>query len=382
MSESANKSPEVSVMNPINKDVSIPAYDQSEGTLPVELDIDKDRVDALVSGIDIKEASAIMAYGAKPMGEIARFADTLLTNVKAKDSGEIGGQLSELVMKIRGYDPLSADEKTSGFLANLPLVGGLFRSVEKSRIDHQSLTVQVDTIAGHLDKSMVKLLHDIETLEQLYVRNFEFYKDITLYVTAGKERLKVARETELPALEEKAKSSQDLMDAQKVKDFIENINRFERRLHDLELSKVISVQTAPQIRMIQSNNQQLAEKIQSSILSTLPIWKSQMVLSLSLDGQKKAAQLQKDVSDTTNELLRKNAEVLQQNSIETAKEVERSVVDVETLREVQNRLVNTIEETMKIASDARERRAEVEKELGTMEEDLRLRLTAAVDKYK
>lgn len=382
MSDSANKSPEVSVMNPINKDVSIPAYDQSEGTLPVELDIDKDRVDALVSGIDIKEASAIMAYGAKPMGEIARFADTLLTNVKAKDSGEIGGQLSELVMKIRGYDPLSADEKTSGFLANLPLVGGLFRSVEKSRIDHQSLTVQVDTIAGHLDKSMVKLLHDIETLEQLYVRNFEFYKDITLYVTAGKERLKVARETELPALEEKAKSSQDLMDAQKVKDFIENINRFERRLHDLELSKVISVQTAPQIRMIQSNNQQLAEKIQSSILSTLPIWKSQMVLSLSLDGQKKAAQLQKDVSDTTNELLRKNAEVLQQNSIETAKEVERSVVDVETLREVQNRLVNTIEETMKIASDARERRAEVEKELGTMEEDLRLRLTAAVDKYK
>ena len=184
------------------------------------------------------------------------------------------------------------------------------------------------------------------------------------------------------ALEDKARSSQDLMDAQKVKDFIECINRFERRLHDLELSKTISVQTAPQIRMIQGNNQQLAEKIQSSVLSTLPIWKSQMVLSLTLDSQKKAAQLQRDVSDTTNELLRKNAEILEQSSIATATEVERSIVDIDTLREVQTRLVNTIEETMKIASDARERRAEVEKELGTMEEDLRLRLTAAVDKYK
>lgn len=386
MSNDAKLSSEVSVKTPISTEVPLPVYatvgNQAEGALPANLTIDEGRATALVADLDLNESSAVMAYGAKPMGEIARFADTLLSNVKAKDAGEIGNQLSELVLSIRGYDPLSAEEKASGFLASLPLIGGLFRSVEKARINHQTLTQQVDGIAGHLDQSMIKLLRDIETLEQLYARNFEFYKDITLYIEAGKQRLAYARTTELPALEEKAKASQDLMDAQKVKDFIENINRFERKLHDLELSKIISVQTAPQIRMIQSNNQQLAEKIQSSILSTLPIWKSQMVLSMSLEGQKKAAKLQKDVSDTTNDLLRKNAEILQQSSIDTAKEVERSVVDIDTLREVQNRLVNTIEETMKIASDARERRAEVEKELGTMEEDLRLRLTSAVNKYK
>jgi Uncharacterized protein involved in tellurite resistance len=377
MSNEQGSSTKVTELNSIGQEVPLPEY-----KLAAEQEIDQDKVQVLVSSIDITESSAVMAYGAKPMGEIARFADTLLTNVKAKDAGEVGTQLSELVMKIREYDPMTVEEKSSSFLGSIPVIGSLFKKAEKGRVDQLTLTQQVDSIAGHLDQSMVKLLRDIETLEQLYMRNFDFYKEITLFVEAGKQRLQLARTNELVVLEEKAKSSQDLMDAQKVKDFIESINRFERRLHDLELSKVISVQTAPQIRMIQGNNQQLAEKIQSSILSTLPIWKSQMVLSLSLDSQKKAAQLQKEVSDTTNELLRKNAEILEQNSIATATEVERSVVDIDTLREVQNRLVNTIEETMKIASDARERRAEVEKELGTMEEDLRLRLTAAVDKYK
>src|SRR5699024_1453505 len=192
----------------------------------------------------------------------------------------------------------------------------------------------------------------------LYLKNFEYYKEVNLFVEAGKRKIIEIRSAELPALQHQAEETKDLLDAQKVKDLMENLNRFERRIHDLELSKTISMQNATQSRIIQNNNQQLAEKIQGSILSTLPVWKSQIVLSLSLDEQGKAAKLQKDVSDTTNELLRKNAEILQQNSVATAQEVERSIVDIETIREVQTRLVDTIEETMSIATEARTRRAE------------------------
>lgn len=384
MNNEQAKSQDMTEQN-LNAEIQMPVYGSSSGISGMQqtgqLVLDPKKVEAIVNSVDINQSAAVMAFGAKPMGEIARFADTLLSKVRAKDAGEVGSQLSELMMRVREYDPISIEEKSSGFLASLPVVGGLFRKAEKAKIDYQTLTQQVDTIATHLDRSMVKLVHDIETLEQLYVRNFDFYNDVSLYIEAGKEKLRRVKAQDLPALQAKADETKDLMDAQKVKDMIESINRFERRVHDLELSKVIAVQTAPQIRMTQSNNQQLAEKIQSSILSTLPIWKSQMVLALSLDSQKKAAQLQKDVSDTTNQMLRKNAEILQQSSIETATEVERSIVDIETLREVQDRLVNTIEETMKIASDARERRAEVEKELEGMEENLRLRLTEAVSKY-
>lgn len=362
--------------------VSYDVVEKKSELLPTEQLLDQNKVAVMAAQIDIAEPSAVMSYGAKPMGEIARFADTLLEKVRGKDAGEVGQQLSELVMRIRQNDPFTAEEKRSRFLENLPLVGGLFKSVEKAKIDSKTLTEQVDSIAAHLDKSMVNLLRDIETLEQLYLRNYDFYSDISLYVEAGKQKLQEVREVDLPALQKQAEESKDLMQAQKVKDLIENINRFERRLHDLELSKTISIQTAPQIRMVQSNNQQLAEKIQSSILSTLPIWKSQMVLMMTLDAQKKAAQLQKDVADTTNELLRKNAEILQQSSVATATEVERSIVDIDTLREVQDKLVNTIEETMAIAADARVRRSEVEKELVTMEDSLRERLTAAASKYK
>ncbi len=339
--------------------------------------IDQQKVNEIAATINISESAYAMSYGAKPMNAIAQFSDSLLTKVKAKDAGLVGEQLSGLLMKVREFDPMTAEEKQSSFLSGLPLIGSLFKKAEVARVESKTLTDQVDSIAKHLDQSMVGLLRDVESLEQLYLKNFDFYNEVSLYIEAGKQKLQEVRETELVALQQQAQASGDLMDAQKAKDFMEHINRFERRLHDLELSKAIAIQTAPQIRMIQNNNQTLAEKIQSSILTTLPIWKSQMVLSLSIQAQGKAAQLQKNISDTTNELLRKNAEMLQQNSIATAREVERSVVDIETLREVQNKMVSTIEETMKIASDAKTRRAEVEKELANMEEDLRVRLVNA-----
>ncbi|PVZ87855.1 toxic anion resistance protein [Serratia sp. S1B] len=350
--------------------------------LPETYRPDPVQVTALASQINIAETGMVMGYGAKPMAEIAQFADTLLHKIKARDGGEVGQLLSDLVLRIRENDPFTKEEKSSNFLASLPVVGKLFKQVEQFKVNNQALTEQVDTIANHLDQSMITLMRDIETLEQLYLRNFNFYNEVTLYIDAGKQKLQHVSEIELPALKQEADTSKNLMMAQQVKDMIENINRFERRLHDLDLSRTIAIQTAPQIRMVQSTNQQLAEKIQSSILATLPIWKSQMVLSMTLNAQSKAARLQKEVSDTTNQLLLKNAEILQQSSIATANEVERSIVDVGTLREVQNKLINTIEETMKIADNARTRRAEAETELATMEENLRLRLTEATSRYK
>ncbi|OCQ52252.1 TelA-like protein [Photorhabdus australis subsp. thailandensis] len=341
--------------------------------------VDQEHLNALVEKIDITQPAAVISYGAKPMGEIARFADTLLDNVRTKEANEVGQKLSALVMFIREHDALSVEEKSSGFLRNLPLIGGIFKKAERTMIDQKTLTQQVDTIATHLDNAMLNLLRDITVLDQLYDRNLGFYKEISLYVEAGKQKLQQIKTVELPSLQRKAATSQDMMDAQSVKDLLEDINRFERRIHDLELSQTIAIQTAPQIRIVQNNNQQLAEKIQSSILSTLPIWKSQMVLNLSLKAQGKAAKLQKEVADTTNDLLRKNAEILQQSSIATATEVERSIVDIETLRDVQSRLVNTIEDTMRIASEARIKRTEIEKELSSMEDNLRQRLTAAAN---
>lgn len=365
-------------------ETAVPSYDvavQNQDQALSEVKLDASQIGVLASGINLSDTGDVLAYGAKPMGEIARFADTLLEKIRTKDAGEIGDQLSNLVVHIRANDPLTLQEKSEGFLTKLPLIGGLFKKAQKAQIDSLNLTAQIDGIAKHLDNSMVNLLRDIETLGQLYERNYGYYKDVAQYIEAGKQKLKHVNEVDLPALQQEAQSSNDMMKAQQVKDMIENINRFERRIHDLELSSIIAVQTAPQIRMVQSNNQQLAEKIQTSILSTLPIWKSQLVLTMTLSAQQKAAKLQKDVADTTNELLRKNADMLQQSSIATATEVERSIVDIETLRETQTKLVNTIEETLKIASNARIKREEVAKELSTMEEDLKQRLVAATAQY-
>ncbi|MEQ2026101.1 toxic anion resistance protein [Xenorhabdus szentirmaii] len=360
----------------------IPTFERQTGATQLAERVDQEKVNALVEKIDIFQPTAVISYGAKPMGEIARFADSLLENVRSKEAGEVGKKLSDLVMFVRENGVQNDEEKTSSFLRSLPLIGGFFKKAERAVIDRKTLTQQVDTISSHLDRAMTNLVRDINILEQLYVRNLGFYRDIALYVEAGKQKLEQVKNEMLPELSMKAEATKDMMDAQSVKDLVENITRFERRIHDLELSKMVAVQTAPQIRIVQSNNQQLAEKIQSSIMTTLPIWKSQLVLQLSLEAQGKAARLQKEVSDTTNELLRRNAEILQQNSIATAIEVERSIIDAETLRDVQNRLVNTIEETMRIASDAKTRRAQVEMELAGMEENLRQRLSAAVSKYQ
>jgi uncharacterized protein YaaN involved in tellurite resistance len=229
---------------------------------------------------------------------------------------------------------------------------------------------------------MVGLLRDIEILEQLFHYNRQFHQDLSVYITAGEQRLEHARNTELPRMRAEAERSGDSMQAQEVRDFAARLDRFERRLHDLRISRTVTVQSVPQIRLIQSNDQTLAEKIQTSILTTIPIWKNQMVLSLSLYHQQRAVSLQKNVSDATNELLRKNAEMLEDASLGVAREAERAIVDIETLREVHARLIATIEESLKITAEGRASRRSAEKELAGMEASLRAQLLEIATREK
>ena len=343
----------------------------SATTIVVPPTAEEQRIASIADSINLADPSLTVTYGTEAMQGISRFADDLLSRVQAKDSGELGESLTNLMLKVKDVN-VSEVMGSPGFLQSLPLVGSLFSSAKRTVAKFNTLSEQIEIIVDKLDEAMIGLLRDIETLEMLYEHNARVHAELTAYIEAGKRKLEEARTVELPRLKAQADASGDLMEAQQVRDLSEQINR----LHDLQLSRTITVQTAPQIRIIQSNNRTLAEKIQTSILATIPIWKSQMVLALSLHGQKNAAALQKTVSDTTNDMLRSNAELLEQAAVDTAREVERSVVDIETLREVHEKLIGTIEETLRIAQEGRERRAAAEKELAVMETELKDRLTS------
>lgn len=333
------------------------------------------KIEEIAAQIDITDPVLSIAYGAKTLNAMSRFNESLMQEVRAKDTGEVGAQLTDLLSKVKGIDLTVFDQKKS-LLASVPLLGKLFNKVERTLLEYQTLAGQVDTLSEKLQNTITELLRNIATLEQLFIRNRDYFKDISLHILAGKKKIAQIQSDVIPAAQARVQASGDAMEAQNVRDLVEGVQRFERRLSDLMLTRTLSIQTAPQIRLMQSNSQSLAEKIQSSILTTIPVWKSQIVLALSLNSQRQAARLQKDVADTTNAMLRRNAELLQTGSIETATEVERSIVDVETLRDVQGRLLSTLEDTMQIASNARTRRAEVEKELGAMEQELRSKLAS------
>lgn len=331
---------------------------------------DEARLAEIRAGINFNDPSLTVAYGARSMNDIAKFADELLKQVKGKDSGPVGEILSGLLGSVKAVD---VDKLTDdgGFMARLPVLGALFDRFERQMRQFQSLADQVDTVSDRLESAMIGLLRDVEVLEQLYVHNKDHYNELSLYIEAGKQKLAEARASELPRLEAQARQSGDSLDAQNVRDFAERLNRFEKRLHDLTISRAVALQTVPQIRMIQGNNQTLAEKIQTSVLTTIPLWKNQMVLAISLVRQKKGLKLQKDVSDATNALLLNNAQMLEDATVGTAREVERSIVDFETIKAVHDKLLSTIEETLRIAEEGKARRAEVEAELDDMETSLR-----------
>lgn len=336
--------------------------------------VNEEKIRRAASEINFKDPSLTLNYGAKSMDAIAKFADTILSKVKIKDSGEIGDELSNLLGKVRGVNVSAIGQAPSG-LASIPLIGKLFDHSAAVLSKFNTVSQEIEKIKEKLQDAQLALLQDIEILEKLYDNNQGFYQDLSAYLEAGNRELERARKDDLKALEDKAKASGDSFDAQNVRDFAESLNRFERRLHDLALSRTIAIQTAPQIRLIQSNDRVLAEKIQTSILTTIPVWKNQLVLALSIRGQRDAVKLQQDVSDTTNALLKKNAQMLHDTSVATAREAERPLVDVETLREVQGKLIGAIEETLVIANEGHEKRVRAQEEIKSMESELKSRLT-------
>ena len=331
----------------------------------------QERARSIASTIDVTDSQAVIQYGVGAQSKISGFADTILTEIRNKDAGYVGEILGGLITTINDVDVGGlSDEK--GLFGKM--FGGLKKRIEKFMQRYEKLSTQIDKVVGELEQARMNLLKDIAMLDNLFEKNTEYLKDLDIYIAAGKIKIREFRETVLPEMQQKAQASNDPVDAQRLQDLNQLVNRFEKKLHDMQLSRMIAIQTSPQIRLIQNNNQTLVEKIQSSVLNTIPLWKNQIIIAISLFRQKKALEVQREVTDTTNDLLRKNAEMLKDGSIGVAKESERGIVEIETLQKVNTDLITTIEETLQIQKEGREKRATAEVELRKMEGELKERL--------
>jgi len=324
-------------------------------------------VDSYVQAIDINDSQMVLQYGAGAQQKIASFSESVLANVRTKDLGEIGGLLTDVVTELKSFDV--TEEK--GFL-------GIFKKGANKatalRAKYDKAEVNVNKIVKAMENHQVTLMKDIAMLDQMYESNLQYFKDLSLYILAGKEKLKASKEVELPKLLAKAEETGLPEDAQAAKDYASMIDRFEKKIYDLELTRNISMQMAPQIRLIQSNDTVMTEKIQSTLVDTIPLWKSQMVIAIGLDHSQEAAKAQREVTDATNELLKKNAEALKMATIDTAKESERGIVDIETLTQTNQTLIDTFDEVMKIQAEGRTKRAEAEVELKRIEDEMKAKV--------
>ncbi|MCQ2437489.1 MAG: toxic anion resistance protein [Clostridia bacterium] len=319
--------------------------------------------------IDICDTNLVFTYGAQAQQNISQFSDSALKSVQTRDLAEVGDMMSNLVVELKGFD---VDEGERGGLFGLFKRGGNNITAMKARYDKAEVNVQ--KIVEALEKHQIQLLKDIALLDRLYDQNMSYFKELSMYIAAGKLRLEAFRATTLAEAYEKAEKTKLPEDAQAAKDLAERANRFEKKLFDLELTRNISIQMAPQIRLIQSSNQLMAEKIQTSLVNTIPLWKSQMVLALGLAHTQEAMQTQREVTNFTNDLLRKNAEKLHMATVETAKEGERGIVDIETLRETNKMLISSMDEVMTIQQQGREKRRNAEAELVQIEDELRKKI--------
>ena len=319
--------------------------------------------------IDITNTNAILTYGAASQRNIAGFSESTLKSVRTKDMGEVGDMLSGLVLQLRGFNSIEEDKK--GFLGVRKKVRDRIATM---KTEYDKVSVNVDKISDMLEKHQIILLKDAAMLDKMYDVNRAYFKELTMYILAGKQKLQECTTTVLPQLQKKAQESQLPEDAQEATDYANMINRFEKKLHDLELTRMISIQMAPQIRLLQNNDALMVEKIQTSIVNTIPLWKSQMVLALGLHNSQQAMQAQRQVTNMTNELLQKNAEKLKQGTIEIAKESERGIVDVETLAATNQRLIETLDEVRNIQDEGATRRRAAEQELGRIEGELKQKL--------
>ena len=318
--------------------------------------------------IDISDSTQVLQYGAGAQKNIADFSDAALASVRAKDLGEVGGMISNLVVELKGFD---AEEEQKGFLGLFKKTG---RSIETLKARYDKANVNVDKIAQQLQGHQITLMKDVAVLDQMYDKNLDYYKQLTMYILAGKEKLEHERATTLVELRERAQQTGLAEDAQRANDYDAMCLRFEKKLHDLELTRMVSIQMAPQIRLLQNNDTLMSEKIQTSLVNTIPLWKSQMVLALGISHSQQAMEAQQAVTDMTNELLKKNADRLKLATVATAREAERSVVDIETLQHTNQQLITTLDEVLQIQADGRAKRQAAEVELRRIEGELKQKL--------
>jgi uncharacterized protein YaaN involved in tellurite resistance len=328
---------------------------------------EKKMVEDFSQKIDVTDSNLVLNYGAAAQKNIAAFSESALNNVKTKDLGEVGEALSSLVVELKTF---GQPEKKG--------IGGFFQKkrneLEAMKASYSKAEVNVDKIVKVLQDHQVTLMKDVAMFDQMYELNTKYYKELTMYILAGKKRLEYLRAHDLADLKKKAETTGAQEDAQAYNDFANLCNRFEKKLHDLELTRMISIQMGPQTRLLQNNDTQMLEKIQSSLVNTIPLWKSQMVLALGLEHGRQAVAAQSAVTDMTNQLLQKNADMLKMGTIETAKEAERSVVSIETLQHTNQQLITTLDEVMKIQTEGAQKRQEAEKELGRIEGELKQKL--------
>ena len=336
---------------------------QTETLTPAE----RQQVEEIKDKINLMDSGYALQFGSTAQKDMAAFSDSLLSQVRTKDSGQVGELLTDLSGKINDF----SDSQNDSFVKKIPLLGSLVSKGENMLSSYEKLSTKVEKIQSELEKAKNTMMKDIVLFDNLYQKNLEYFKELELYIRAGEEKLEEMRSQVLPKLRRDAASSTDPMAAQVVSDFESNVDRFEKKIHDLKISKTIAIQTAPQLRLIQNNDKILVERVQGAIYNAIPLWKNQIVIALGLARQNHVLQMQRAISDTTNELLKKNAELLKLNTLETAKENNRSVVDIETVKKVNEDLVSTLTETLRIQQEGRIARQNAQQELTAIESQLK-----------
>ena len=347
---------------PVEAEKQEPALDES-----ILTEEERKTVDEFAKQIDLTNSAMVLQYGAGTQKKMADFSEAALENVKSKDLGEVGELLSGVVKELRDFD----EEEEKGFFGFFKKASG---RIESMKAKYAKAEANVNEIVKVLEKHQVQLMKDTALLDKMYELNLTYFKELSMYILAGKKKLQEVRSTRLAELIDRAQASGLPEDAQAAKDLDSMCERVEKKIHDLELTRMISIQTAPQIRLVQNNDTLMVEKIQSTIVNTIPLWKSQMVLALGVEHSTQAAEAQRKVTDMTNELLRKNAEKLKMATVETAKESERGIVDMETLKATNESLISTLDEVMNIQREGRQKRREAEAELQNMEQELKNKL--------
>ena len=336
---------------------------QTEALTPAQ----RQQVEEIKEKINLMDSGYALQFGSTAQKDMAAFSDSLLSQVRTKDSGQVGELLTDLSGKINDF----SESQNDSFVKKIPLIGSLVNKGENMLSSYEKLSTKVAKIQSELEKAKTNMMKDIVLFDNLYQKNLAYFKKLQLYIQAGEEKLTEMRNQVLPKLRMDAANSTDPMAAQVVSDFESNVDRFEKKIHDLKISKTIAIQTAPQLRLIQNNDKILVERVQGAIYNAIPLWKNQIVIALGLSRQQNVLKMQQAVSDTTNELLRKNAEMLKLNTIETAKENNRSIVDMETVKKVNEDLVTTLTETLKIQQEGIIARQNAQQELATIENQLK-----------